>query len=66
MTQLNNQITKAQEEYKSNNKQPDLPIYKVTDLQRTEHIIPPTYGVRIKNARLKKQDKYDKLMSKAF
>ena len=41
-------------------------MYKVTDLQRPEDIIPPTYEVRIKNARLKKQEKYDKLMSKAF
>ena len=41
-------------------------MYKTTDLQRPEDIIPPTYEVIIKNARLKKQEKYDELMSKAF
>ena len=66
MADLKNQITKAQEEYKSNNKQPDLPMYKTTDLHRPEEIIPPTYEVRMKNARQKKQEKYDKLASKAF
>ena len=66
MTKLNNQITKAQEEYKSNNKQPDLLMYKHTEILRPEDIEPPLYEVRIKNARLKKQEKYDKLMLKAF
>jgi hypothetical protein len=66
MTDLKNQITKAQEEYKSNNKQPDLPMYKHTAIQRPEDIIQPTYEVRMKSARQKKQEKYDKLMSKAF
>ena len=41
-------------------------MYKTTDFQRPEDTIPPTYEVRIKNGRLKKQKKYDKLMSKAF
>ena len=41
MTQLKNQSTKAQEAYKSNNKQPDLPMYKHSDFQRPEDIIPP-------------------------
>ena len=41
-------------------------MYKTTDLQKPEDITPPTYDVRIKNACLKKQKKYDKLMSKAF
>ena len=66
MTQWKNQITKAQEEYKSNNKQPDPPMYKVTELHRPEDIIPPTYEVRMKSARQKKQEKYDKLASTAF
>ena len=66
MTDLKNQIIKAQEEYKSNNKQPDLPMYKHTAVQNPEDIIPPTYEVRMKNARQKKQKKYDKLASKAF
>ena len=66
MTKLRNQSVKAQEEYKSNNKQPDLPMYKHTEILRPEDIEPPLYEVRIKSARLKKQEKYDKLMSKAF
>ena len=41
-------------------------MYQATDLQRPEDIIPPTYEVRINNARMMKQKKYDKLMSKAF
>ena len=41
-------------------------MYKHTEIQRHEDIIPPTYEVRIKHARLKKQEKYDKLMSKGF
>ena len=41
-------------------------MYKTTAIQRPEDITPPTYEVRTKNARLKKQAKYDKLMLKAF
>ena len=41
-------------------------MYKTTDLQRPADITPPTYEVRIKSARMKKQQKYDKLASKAF
>jgi hypothetical protein len=66
MKTLKHQITKAQKEYKSNNKQPDLPMYKATDVQRPEDIVAPTYEVRMKKAREKKQYKYDKLTSKAF
>jgi hypothetical protein len=66
MKKLNNQIIKAQKEYKSNNKQPDLPMYKVTDVQRPEDIVAPTYEVRMKKAREKTQEKYDKLTSNAF
>jgi hypothetical protein len=66
MKKLKNQITKAQKEYKSNNKQPDLPMYKATDVQRPADIVAPTYEVRMKKAREKKQDKYDKLTSNAF
>ena len=66
MTKLKTQVTTAQEEYKSNNKQPDLPMYKTTDLQRPADILLPTCEVRIKNARLKKQKKDDKLTSKVF
>jgi hypothetical protein len=66
MHKFKNQITKAQEEYKSNNKQLDLPMYKATDYQRPEDIVPPTYEVIMKKAREKKQEKYDKLTSHAF
>ena len=67
MTKLNNQITKAQEEYMINNKKSDLPMYnKPTAILRPEDIEPPLYEVRMKSARQKKQQKYDKLMSKAF
>jgi hypothetical protein len=69
MKKLKNKITKAQEEYKSNNKQPDLIMYKVSDVQRLENpedIVAPTYEVRMKKAREKKQEKYDKLTSNAF
>ena len=41
-------------------------MYKVTELHRPEDIIPPTYEVRMKSARQKKQEKYDKLASTAF
>ena len=66
MRKFQDQITKAQEEHKSNNEQPDLPMYKATDLQRPEDILPPTYDVIIKNARLEKREKCDKLMSNAL
>ena len=66
MTELKKQIMKAQEEYILNNKKSDLPMYKVNNALRPEDIEPPLYEVRIKNARQKKQEKYDKLMLKAF
>ena len=66
MIRLKNQITKAQDEYKPNNKHPDPPMYKVEDSINNENIIPPTHEVRMKNAREKKQEKYDKLTMKAF
>ena len=66
MTKLSNPIIKSQEEYMTNNKQPDLPMYKATEIQKCNDIIPPTHEVRMKSARMKKQKKYDKLMSNAF
>ena len=66
MTKLKNQITKAQDEYIIINRKSDLPMYEVDKILKSEDVIPPTYEVRMKNAREKKQDKYDKLMSKAF
>ena len=41
-------------------------MYEHTEIQRPEDIVPPTYEVRMKNARQNKQDKSDKLTSKAF
>ena len=66
MPKLKHKIIKAQEEYKANNKQLELPMYKVNEVLRPEDIEPPLFEVRMKTARQKKQDKYDKLMSKAF
>ena len=66
MTKLKNQITKIQEEYIIKHKKSELPMYKVDNTLRTEDIEPPLYEVRMKNAREKKQEKYDKLMLKAF
>ena len=40
-------------------------MYKHTEIQRPENIVPPTYEVRMENARQNKQDKYDKLTSNA-
>jgi hypothetical protein len=39
---------------------------EAADIQRPGDIVPPTYEVRMKNAREKTQEKYDKLASKAF
>ncbi len=66
MPNLNNQITKAQGEYKSNTKQPELLMYKHKEIQKPEATIPPMCAVRVNNARQKKQDNYDKLTSRAF
>ena len=51
MTNSKDQLTKAQEEYKSNNKQSALPMYKATEILRPEDIEPPLYEVRMKSAR---------------
>ena len=50
----------------SNNKPPGLLMYKPTAILRPEDIEPPLYEVRMKSARQKKRERYDKLMSKAF
>ena len=49
-----------------NTKTSDLPMHKGNEVLRPEDIEPPLYEVRMKNAREKKQEKYDKLMLKAF
>jgi hypothetical protein len=63
---MNNIINTNVKKQESNNNKSDLPMYNNRDVQRPEAIIPPTYEVRMKNAREKKQEKYDKLASKAF
>ena len=55
---------KAEEEYIIN-KKADLSMYKANNVLRTEDI-EPTYELRMKTIRQKKQEKYDKLASKAF
>ena len=49
-----------------NTKTSDLPMHKGNEVLRPEDIEPPLYEVRMTSARHKKQDKYDKVMSKAF
>ena len=66
MTKLTHQITKAQEDYKANNKELEPPMHKVEDSHKTENIIQPTYEVIMKSARGKTKEKYHKLKSKAF
>ena len=66
MTKLKHKIIKAQEEYITNNKQLDPPMYKANVILRPEDIEPPLYEVRMKNARQKKQERYDKLALNAF
>jgi hypothetical protein len=43
-----------------------LSEFNIMEIQRLEAWKIPTYEVRMKNAREKKQEKYDKLASKAF
>ena len=65
ITKLRSQLMKAEEEIITNNKKSDLPMYKANNVLRPEDI-EPTYEVRMKTARQKKQKKYDKLTLKAF
>ena len=65
MTKLKNQITKAQDDYMLKHRKSDLPMYTYTKVSKPEDIVPPLSEVRMKNAREKKQEKYDKLMLKA-
>ena len=64
ITKLKHQLMKAEEEYIIN-KKADLSMYKANNVLRPEDI-EPTYEVRMKTARQKKQKKYDKLTLKAF
>ena len=66
MTKLKNQITKAQDGYMLKHRKSDLPMYTYNKVSKPEDIVPPLQEVRMKNAREKKQEKYDELMLKAF
>jgi hypothetical protein len=41
-------------------------MYKHTEIQRPEDIVPPTYEIRMEHAHQKKQQNYDKPTSQAF
>jgi hypothetical protein len=41
-------------------------MYKHTEIQRPEDIVPPTYEVRMEHAHQNKQQNYTKPTSKAF
>ena len=66
MTKLKHQIIKSQAYYKTNTKQPHVPMYNHNEIQKCDAIIPPSHEVRMKSARMKKQEEYDKLMSNVF
>ena len=63
MTKLKNKIIKVQE---SDNNSIELSEFNNMEIKRLEALKISTYEVRMKNAREKKQEKYDKLTSKAF
>ena len=50
----------------SNNKPPGLLMFTHTEIHKCNDIIPPTHEVRMKIARMKTQEKYEKIMSNAF
>ena len=63
MTKLKNKIIKVQE---SDNNSMELSEFNNMEIKRLEALKISTYEVRMKTAREKKQEKYDKLTSKAF
>jgi hypothetical protein len=63
MNDIINTNVKKQE---SNDNEMSLSEFNNMEIKRLEALIIPTYEVRMKNAREKKQEKYDKLASKAF
>ena len=64
MTKLKNKITKEQNDYMTKHRKSELPMYIPTGLRPED--IEPTYEVRMKTTRQKKQEKYDKLALAAF
>jgi hypothetical protein len=63
---INKIITKNVKKQESNDNEMTLSEFNIMEIQRLEALQRPTYEVRMKNAREKKQEKYDKLASKAF
>ena len=66
MPNFKHQLIQSQEEYTTNNKQSEFPMYKVSVNRKCNAIIPTTHAVILKNVHQKKQENYDKLMSNAF
>ena len=64
MAKLKNKITKEQNDYMTKHRKSELPMYIPTGLRPED--IEPTYEVRMKTTRQKKQEKYDKLALAAF
>jgi hypothetical protein len=63
MNKIINTNVKKQE---SDNNEIALSVLNNMEIKRLEALIRPTHEVRMKNAREKKQEKYDKLAAKAF
>jgi hypothetical protein len=63
---MNKIISTNVKKQESNDNQIALSVFNNMEIQRLEALKRPTYEVRMKNAREKKQEKYDKLASKAF
>jgi hypothetical protein len=63
---INKIINKNVKKQESNDNEMTLSEFNIMEIQRLEALQRPTYEVRMKNAREKKQEKYDKLASKAF
>jgi hypothetical protein len=63
---INKIINKNVKKQEPNNNEMSLSEFNMMEIKRLEALIRPTYEVRMKNDREKKQEKYDKLASKAF
>jgi hypothetical protein len=63
---INHIISKNVKKQESNDNEMTLSEFNNMEIKRLEALIRTTYEVRMKSAREKKQDKYDKLASKAF
>jgi hypothetical protein len=63
---INHIITKNVKKQESNDNEMTLSEFNNMEIKRLEALIRPTYEVRLKNSKEKKQEKYDKLALKAF